>query len=189
MQVSQPSLLMLTPDRQIDRRILLQADTLGAAGWAVTIIAMPLDTPVVEDPRVVRIGSGAAQARRENLVLDTYKWIRNHLPVNGAMMRLLKRLAWRYLVDQESFYLRLFYGTATPHTGDRTGATCRECAPTNYKHVKSYEKTGIFQVSRRSRACACALRPMLEQCANRSRRHAFSPEKYFGKSARNLRVK
>lgn len=103
--------LMLTPDRQIDRRILLEADSLEAAGWTVTIVAMPLDQPLADDPRVVRIGSGAAQAKRESLVLDAYRWIRRHLPMNGTLMRLLKRLAWRYLVDQESFYSHLFAGT------------------------------------------------------------------------------
>ena len=116
MQDSRPSVLMLTPDRQIDRRILLQADSLEAAGWAVTIVAMPLDKPVTEDFRVARIGAGTPQARRENLVLDAYRWIRGHLPMNGTLMRLMKKLAWRYLVDQESFYLRLFYGTVSRYS-------------------------------------------------------------------------
>lgn len=110
----QPTVVMLTADRQIDRRILLQADSLEAAGWQVTIIAMPLDTPAVDDHRVVRIGSTAdGVARRENLVLDAYRWVRAHLPMNGALMRLLKRVAWRFFVDQESFYTRLFHSTAS----------------------------------------------------------------------------
>jgi len=104
---------MLTPDRQIDRRILLQADSLEAAGWEVTIIAMPLDTKAVDDRRVIRIGSDNPTAIHENLVLDAYRWVRGHLPMNGYLMRFMKRLAWRYLVDQESFYTRLFYSTAS----------------------------------------------------------------------------
>ncbi|MEP6969941.1 MAG: glycosyltransferase [Betaproteobacteria bacterium] len=110
------TVLMLTPDRQIDRRILLQADSLEADGWAVIIVAMPLDAPVPEDPRVVRVGSGAGEAKRENLVLNAYRWVRGHVPMNGVLMRWLKRLAWRYLVDQESFYAHLFDGTVSRFT-------------------------------------------------------------------------
>ena len=110
------SMVMLTPDRQIDRRILLQADSLEAAGWEVTIIAMPLDTGEDDDPRVVRIGSGVPTAKRENLILDAYRWVRHHLPMNGYGMRLMKRLAWRYLVDQESFYTKLFFSTASRYS-------------------------------------------------------------------------
>lgn len=115
---AKPTIVMLTPDRQIDRRILLSADSLEAAGWDVTILAMPLDKPAVDDRRVVRIGSQAGNAPREHRVLDSYRWLRAHLPMNGRLMRWMKRLAWRYLVDQESFYTRLFYSTAShyaPH--------------------------------------------------------------------------
>ncbi len=107
---------MLTPDRQIDRRILLAADSLEAAGWDVTIVAMPLDTPGRDDRRVVRIGTNAGAANRENRVLDAYRWVRGHLPMNGRLMRWMKRMAWRYLVDQESFYLKLFYATASRYS-------------------------------------------------------------------------
>ena len=107
------SVVMLTADRQIDRRILLGMDSLEAAGWSVTTIAMPVENKADDDHRVVRIGSGDFAAGRETLVLDAYRWVRGHLPMNGHAMRLMKRLAWRYLVDQESFYTRLFYGTAS----------------------------------------------------------------------------
>ena len=109
-------MVMLTPDRQIDRRILLSADSLEAAGWDVTIIAMPLDVEASDDRRVVRIGSASNQAYRENRVLDVYRWVRGHLPMNGHLMRWMKRLAWRYLVDQESFYTKLFYSTASQYS-------------------------------------------------------------------------
>jgi len=109
------SVVLLTADRQIDRRILLSADSLEAAGWDVTIIAMPLDGPATDDRRVVRIGSVAGPASRENRVLDAYRWVRGHLPMNGRLMRWMKRLAWRYLVDQESFYSKLFYSTASKY--------------------------------------------------------------------------
>lgn len=107
------SVVMLTADRQIDRRILLSADSLEAAGWDVTIIAMPLDEQATDDRRVVRIGSNAGPINRENRVLDAYRWVRAHLPMNGRLMRWMKRLTWRYLVDQESFYSKLFYSTAS----------------------------------------------------------------------------
>ena len=112
MPKSQATVVMLTPDRQIDRRILLQADSLEAVGWTVIIIAMPLDASAVDDRRVVRIGSSESGAKRENLVLDAYRWVRRHVPMNGAVMRWMKRIAWRYVVDQESFYTKLFWSTA-----------------------------------------------------------------------------
>ena len=116
---SQPSIVMLTTDRQIDRRILLQADSLETAGWVVTIIAMPLDIKRDEDPRVIRIGSvgsDSIHAKKENLVLDVYQWIRHYLPMNSPLMRWIKRQAWCYWVDQESFYTKLFYNTVSRYS-------------------------------------------------------------------------
>ncbi|GAB7533047.1 hypothetical protein PS3A_54630 [Pseudomonas sp. 3A(2025)] len=112
--------LMLCNDRQIDRRILLQADSLQEAGWQVTILAMPLDQGGAEDdPRVVRIGAGSeAAARRENRVLAAYRLVRRYLPMNGRMMRLLKSAAWRWVVDQERFYLNLFLAPGRGHSAD-----------------------------------------------------------------------
>ncbi|ROM15704.1 MULTISPECIES: glycosyltransferase [Pseudomonas] len=112
-----PQALMLCNDRQIDRRILLQADSLEEDGWHVTILAMPLDDIAgTEDPRVVRIGAQQeSAARRENRVLHAYRIVRRHLPMNGRLMRFLKSLAWRFLVDQERFYLNLFLADGTRH--------------------------------------------------------------------------
>lgn len=115
MKCLKSTVVMLTPDRQIDRRILLSADSLEAAGWNVTIIAMPLDVPAADDWRVVRIGVNPGHANRENRVLDAYQWVRGHLPMNGRLMRWMKRLTWRYLVDQESFYSKLFDSTASQY--------------------------------------------------------------------------
>jgi len=107
---------MLCTDRQIDRRILLQADSLEEDGWQVTILAMPLDHEGVEiDPRVVRIG---VQARRENRILAAYKWLRSHLPMNGRLMRWLKALAWRFCIDHERFYLNLFLAEGQRYPAD-----------------------------------------------------------------------
>lgn len=109
--------LMLCNDRQVDRRIVLQADSLQEAGWQVTILAMPLDEAVApEDPRVVRIGSASeAAARRENRVLELYRLVRRYLPMNGRLMRLLKSATWRFVVDQERFYLNLFLASGREH--------------------------------------------------------------------------
>lgn len=111
MRTQDRSIVMLTPDRQIDRRILLEADALQNAGWQVQIIAMPLDTEAEDDPRVLRIGTQVPGARRENMVLDCYRWVRRHVPMNGSLMRALKMAAWRYVVDPESFYTKLFADT------------------------------------------------------------------------------
>ena len=113
MMSSQLTAVMLTPDRQIDRRILLQADCLERAGWKVTIIAMPLDETISEDERIVRIGQFQSKAIKESFVLSVYRWTRAHLPMNGALMRLLKRIAWRYFVNREAFYIKLFDQTVS----------------------------------------------------------------------------
>ncbi|WP_158090060.1 glycosyltransferase [Pseudomonas sp. B28(2017)] len=116
---SNRSILMLCNDRQIDRRILLQADSLEEAGWQVRILAMPLDAPAEDDPRVCRVGQAASQtAIRENRVLSMYRFVRRYLSMNGGVMRLLKAMAWRFLVDQERFYLRLFFDQARQMRAD-----------------------------------------------------------------------
>ncbi|MCV2218231.1 glycosyltransferase [Thauera sp. Sel9] len=116
---SKRSVVMLTADRQIDRRILLEADSLETAGWAVTIVAMPLDTEDdTEDVRIVRLSTSGSPVARENLILRSYRWVRRVIPMNGAAMRALKTWAWRYLVDQEAFFTRLFADTAARFSPD-----------------------------------------------------------------------
>lgn len=111
-----PLVLMLTADRQIDRRILLEADALESAGWAVRILGMPLDRPEqAPDPRVIRLGITPTHHAREFLVLELYRKMRALLPMNSALMRRLKALAWAYFVDQEKFYVDLFLGEALRH--------------------------------------------------------------------------
>jgi glycosyltransferase involved in cell wall biosynthesis len=101
--------VMFTADRQLDRRTLLEADSLGAAGWQVTILAVPASDRVTDDPRVVRLGAaGAAAAAREQRVLGWYRHLRRHLPMGGTAMRAVKAFAWRYVLSQEDFHRRLF---------------------------------------------------------------------------------
>ncbi len=106
----QRSVLMLTTDRQIDRRTLQQADSLETTGWRVTILAMPQDDSMAqEDPRVVRIDLKSEEIGLKYFsLLVLYRKIRNILPMNAPLMRFLKKIAWKYVVDQESFYLNLF---------------------------------------------------------------------------------
>jgi glycosyltransferase involved in cell wall biosynthesis len=115
-----PRILMLCNDRQIDRRILLQADSLEEDGWDVTILAMPTDELAgMDDRRVRRIGARTeSAARQENRVLGVYNVMRRHLPMNGRVMRAMKSLAWRFLVDHERFYLNLFLADARQHQAE-----------------------------------------------------------------------
>jgi glycosyltransferase involved in cell wall biosynthesis len=108
--------VILTPDRQIDRRILLQAESLEKAGWQVKIIAMPLDKQETEDSTIIRIGGHSKANNRENFIVDLYRYLRKNLPMNGRLMRAMKRFTWRYLVDQETFYFKLFYNTASKYS-------------------------------------------------------------------------
>lgn len=111
-----PLALMLTADRQIDRRILLEADALEADGWEVRILAMPLDGPDTgRDPRVQRLGITPQRHAREFLVLELYRKVRAMISMNSSVMRRLKALAWAYVVDQEQFYIDLFLGEALRH--------------------------------------------------------------------------
>ncbi|MFJ4443739.1 glycosyltransferase family 4 protein [Pseudomonas sp. NPDC089422] len=111
---------MLSNDRQIDRRILLQADSLQEAGWQVTILAMPLDKRVThEDERIQRIGALVeTQARKENRILQIYRLARSLMPMNGFFMRKIKSFAWRFVIDQERFYMNLFMADGRRHVAD-----------------------------------------------------------------------
>jgi glycosyltransferase involved in cell wall biosynthesis len=102
-------IVMLTADSKIDRRILLEADSLEAAGWRVIILAMPLDPgDKVDDPRIVRIDADGFSVSKENAVLLVYRRLRKRLPMNSRFMRAAKAFAWRYLEDQEFFFVKLF---------------------------------------------------------------------------------
>lgn len=118
--MSNQTVLMLTTDRQIDRRILQQADSLEKAGWFVTILAMPEDTSSSkDDPRVVRV-----QIKKQTIglkhfsLLSFYRVIRRYVPMNGHVMQFLKRILWSYVVNPDAFYGDLFADELmqlTPH--------------------------------------------------------------------------
>lgn len=110
-------IVMLTADRQIDRRILQIADSIEKAGWNVIIIAMPSEITLIDDdPRVVRIGSENSFTIKANLIVYIYHFLRKYLPMNGFLMRWLKRFTWLYLVNPETFYTKLFYHKVTQYS-------------------------------------------------------------------------
>lgn len=111
-----PLALMLTADRQVDRRILLEADSLEEDGWRVIILAMPLDaSEKAPDRRVLRLGITPQRHAREFLILQLYRKARGMTAMNSPVMRRLKALAWTYFVDQEKFYIDLFLSEALRH--------------------------------------------------------------------------
>ena len=113
------SVVMLTTDQRIDRRILLEADSLENAGWAVTIVAMQTDSVVVnDDPRVIRLNAINAVTTAKSSMLSVYRRIRRKVPINSGLMRMMRTLAWRFVMDQERFFLGLFLPTALSHRAD-----------------------------------------------------------------------
>jgi len=104
------TVLMITTDRQIDRRTLQQADSLEKAGWVVSILAMPNDpTSLKDDPRVVRVKlKKQTTGLKYFSLLSLYKKIRRLIPMNGLVMQFLKRLTWSYVVNPEGLYGEIF---------------------------------------------------------------------------------
>lgn len=106
---SRGSVLMLTPDREIDRRITLEADALRDDGWEVMVVALPSERELPIDPAwIVRARPRVGEAQRERAVLGAYRALRGWIPMNGPLMRGLKAIVWGGLADPEWFYDRLF---------------------------------------------------------------------------------
>lgn len=117
--IRKPTVLMLTADRRIDRRILLEADALESDGWSVTILGMALDDGEKDnDPRVVRIGSSRSINSREYLLISAYRRIRRVVSMNSLLMRRMKMFAWKYLTDQEQFFKTAFLQDALNYPSD-----------------------------------------------------------------------
>lgn len=105
---------MLTADIKIDRRILLEADSLESQGWRVKIIAMPSGLKAPEgDARILRIVADGESKQRAFKILHFYSLLRQWLSQNGWLMQALKSIAWRWAVDQETYFANLFSITAS----------------------------------------------------------------------------
>jgi glycosyltransferase involved in cell wall biosynthesis len=131
----QPNVVMLTTDLQIDRRILLQADSLEANGWKVTILAPQtgaLTAP--DDPRVVRPDAGSASVTSLPFLYQIYYRIKTVLPMDNALIRSLKRFLWKFWVDQEVFFSSLLDDLAAQYCPAIFVAHDLPMLPLAYKH-------------------------------------------------------
>ena len=114
-------ILMLSTDVQIDRRILLQADSLEEDGWNVTILAIHhgnVASISPDDSRVVRLGQDGVSPRKVSVLLSAYRILRRFLPMDGFLMRAARAFGWRFLVVQESFYLNMFLQDGLKNNAD-----------------------------------------------------------------------
>lgn len=105
------TVLFVTNDTQIDRRVLQQADTLEAHGWIVFILALPQAAPAsFEEPRVVRIRMDVKEREMRRFSLaSAYQRFHRFLPISGGtMLSFLKRVTWGRFKNPESFYLDLY---------------------------------------------------------------------------------
>ena len=99
---------MLTIDRQIDRRILLEAESLVNAGWRVTIVAPNARLERSDPERQYPFEVSGAPPAPQRLVGSVYRLLRDALPMGEGGMRKLREIGWRFLFDQERFYRDLF---------------------------------------------------------------------------------
>lgn len=105
------TVVMLTADQKIDRRILLQAGSLRSAGWHVTIVAMPGGSHEKEDDEwIIRLGKTTRRAQRPNFLLQAYRFLRDQMPLSNVWLPFLRQVFGRYWIDLEKFYQELFYG-------------------------------------------------------------------------------
>jgi glycosyltransferase involved in cell wall biosynthesis len=113
--MSSPTILMLTADRVIDRRILLQAHSLTSDGWTVTILAPP--GPEAEGcPAVVRVGAaGAGQGKRAAGMAQLLHRLASR---DGACMSRLRGLVAHHLVNPEPLRRRLMLPAALERPAD-----------------------------------------------------------------------
>lgn len=93
--------VMFAMDRQLDRRIVLAAEGLMAAGLSVRLFAPADGAPSNEASWVSRIGGSGAQ--KPGLAL--YRMLRDRVPVAGRLMR---RAIWSATGRPEQSFLALF---------------------------------------------------------------------------------
>lgn len=113
---------MFTHDRQIDRRILLEADALEADGWAVRILALAAPgTAVQDDPRVTRVGPSEGQSAggTHSVLLGGYALLKRFIPVNSRLMRLGRSIGWSLVRGGPgALFTRVFAQAIADHPAD-----------------------------------------------------------------------
>lgn len=117
MNAGRGRIIMLTHDARIDRRILLQAEALAADGWSMQVVAMPAEQGEVDPAWVRRVPTSGGDGRNRAL-LAAHAACRRLLPMNGVVMRWAKALAWAWLADPETFFLRSFKPALADGTAD-----------------------------------------------------------------------
>lgn len=99
------SAIMLTTDVIVDRRILLEAESLRQAGWDVEIVAPHSGVGAVErKPPLAQKALGVL-----------YRQIRDRLPFRETLGPKVRELGWRFVMDPEQYHLKLFAGLAGAH--------------------------------------------------------------------------
>lgn len=112
-------IVMFTIDRQIDRRILREAESLIGDGWRVTVVAMPQAGP--DDPSYVhRLGNKGelVDEVREAKLLRFYQKLRGRGIFDNRWNKLARMIAWRFFWDPISFYQRMYEKEEKTLTGD-----------------------------------------------------------------------
>lgn len=114
----QNSVIMLTTDNQIDRRIIHESDSLQSDGWKVIIIAPPpsVKSASLDDPRVVRLPLHENNGRLSLLLFRIYRWINRHILISNRIKVLFRKIAWFIFSDLEKFYLNLFRATVEKYS-------------------------------------------------------------------------
>lgn len=106
-------IVMFTHGRQIDRRILLQAQSLSRTGALVKIVALPGTASEIasdndyDGVEIVREQSSSSDVR-EGLVVSVHAWLKRLVPPGGIVSRYLRYFAWAFLVKPEKIFLNLF---------------------------------------------------------------------------------
>jgi glycosyltransferase involved in cell wall biosynthesis len=113
-----PRVLMLCADREIDRRVLLEADALRAAGFSVRVLAPRSgdEGPAADDPPgVERVAPAARGAGPLVRALGLYRWLRGRIP---GLATIVQRTAFRTLPDPFSVFRGLLEGPAVARAAE-----------------------------------------------------------------------
>ena len=139
-----PKILMLTTDQVIDRRILLEADSLSADGWDVTILAMPGSGP--ERPDVVRASASGwtASLQKERTILSLYRLARRIVGLNGSWADRLRSAIWRHWISPDEFARRLMLATALRYPADVVVAHDLPILPTAVEAAKYHAAKLVY---------------------------------------------